>query len=127
MLSKYIIFAIIATITNIAVQAICFNFYKGPFSLQVAIIFGTASGLVLKYLLDKKFVFSHSTENLKAEGQTFTLYTLMGVFTTIIFWGIEWLFYLFLQFDWAKYLGAIIGLSIGYIIKFYLDKKFVFN
>ena len=28
--------------------------------------------------------------------------------------------------DNAKYLGAVIGLSIGYIVKYFLDKKFVF-
>jgi len=50
----------------------------------------------------------------------------MSVFTTIIFWGTEIGFDVIFDNDNAKYLGAVIGLSIGYIVKYFLDKKFVF-
>ena len=50
----------------------------------------------------------------------------MAVFTTIIFWGTEIAFDTLFQDPNAKYLGAVIGLSIGYIIKYFLDKKYVF-
>ncbi|WP_020531124.1 GtrA family protein [Flexithrix dorotheae] len=127
MLYKYIFFAVIATITNILVQAISFHFYQGIFYLQVAMLFGTGAGLVLKYILDKKFVFSHTSDSLQNEGKTFSLYTLMGVFTTFIFWGVEAAFHFLLDYDWAKYVGAVVGLGIGYVIKFHLDKRFVFS
>ena len=35
-------------------------------------------------------------------------------------------FYYLLPNPNAKYIGAVIGLSIGYIIKYFLDKRFVF-
>ena len=62
----------------------------------------------------------------KDDAKNFVLYSLMGVFTTIIFWGTEIAFDALSQNPNSKYLGAIIGLSIGYIIKYFLDKKFVF-
>ena len=87
---------------------------------------GTLTGLVVKFVLDKKLIFFHVVENKKDDAKKFTLYSLMGVFTTIIFWGTEIAFDVFSQNPNAKYLGAVIGLSIGYIIKYFLDKKFVF-
>ena len=50
----------------------------------------------------------------------------MGIFTTIIFWGTEIAFDVIFKSAGAKYIGAIIGLGIGYIIKYFLDKKYVF-
>ena len=88
--------------------------------------FGTLAGLVAKYILDKKFIFYHIPTNKKDDAKKFTLYSLMGVFTTSIFWGTEIAFDTFSQGPNSKYLGAVIGLSIGYIIKYFLDKKYVF-
>ncbi len=84
---------------------------------------GTLSGLIFKYFLDKKYVFQHVAENRKAETKTFLVYALMGLATTFIFWGVEWIFNGF----GAKYLGAAIGLALGYITKFFLDQTFVFK
>ena len=126
MLFKYILFAILATSLNILVQAVCFQFYDGKFSLQIAIVLGTGIGLIFKFFLDKKYVFSQNFSDLHTEGKIFSLYSLMGIFTTLIFWCFEAVFYYFIHFSWAKYLGAITGLGIGYFIKYHLDKKFVF-
>jgi putative flippase GtrA len=87
---------------------------------------GTLAGLVLKYILDKKYIFYHETKGKKDEGKKFFLYSLMGVFTTFIFWGFEIGFFYIFENQNAKYIGAVIGLSIGYITKYYLDKKYVF-
>ena len=57
----------------------------------------------------------------------FLLYALTGVVTTMVFWFSEIFFDIMFDFDSAKYVGAIIGLSIGYIAKYYLDKKYVFK
>ncbi|UZS00099.1 GtrA family protein [Chondrinema litorale] len=126
MLLKYIIFAIISTFFNILIQALSLFLYKGVFDLQIAILCGTGFGFLLKYFLDKKYVFYHTTDDIKKEGKTFGLYTLMGVFTTLIFWFTEMLFNFLIDYSWSKYLGAIIGLGIGYFIKYQLDKKYVF-
>jgi putative flippase GtrA len=89
-------------------------------------LLGTLAGLVVKYVLDKKFIFYHKVKGKKDDAKKFALYSLMGVFTTIIFWGTEITFDMVSQDPNAKYLGAVVGLSIGYAIKYALDKKFVF-
>jgi putative flippase GtrA len=87
---------------------------------------GTLAGLVTKYILDKKWIFYHTPKDKKDDARKFMLYSFMGVFTTVIFWGTEMLFYYFVPYPNAKYVGAVIGLSIGYVIKYFLDRKFVF-
>ncbi len=123
---KYTIFAIISTLFNLLFQYFSFLVYEGFASLYLAMFIGTLAGLVVKYILDKKFIFYHKVENKKDDAKKFALYSLMGVFTTIIFWGTEIAFDALSTNENAKYLGAIIGLSIGYVIKYFLDKKFVF-
>jgi len=127
MLQRYILFAILSTIVNLAIQYITLSLYSGQTSLLFAIFNGTASGLVLKYFLDKNYVFKYESKGKLQEGLLFVLYSLMGVFTTIIFWSVEIFFDFVFNYDGAKYVGAVVGLTIGYVVKFYLDKKYVFK
>ncbi len=120
---RYIIFAIISTVVNLSAQWFSFFVYDGFLALYVAMILGTLSGLVVKYILDKKYIFFHETKSKKDDGKKFMLYSFMGVFTTFIFWGFEIVFDMFE----LKYVGAVLGLSIGYVVKYFLDKKFVFK
>ncbi len=124
---RYIIFAVISTLVNLLFQYISFSLYSGFLSLYIAMFFGTLSGLILKYILDKKYIFYHKPKNRKDDGKKFLLYSLMGVFTTFIFWVFEIGFDYIFKSENAKYMGAIIGLSIGYVVKYFLDKKFVFK
>lgn len=124
---KYALFAGIATAANIGTQHVCLAVYDGPFSLYAAMAAGTLVGLVIKYVLDKKFIFYHETAGARDDLFKFIVYTFMGVFTTAIFWGSELLFNYLFAFPEAKYLGAVAGLSIGYITKYNLDKRFVFR
>ena len=101
--------------------------YDAAYSLYVAMLVGTLVGLVVKFLLDKHYIFKAKTEHLHEDVQHFTLYSLTGVFTTAIFWLFELSFDYWFEHDNAKYLGALIGLSIGYLIKYQLDKQFVFR
>lgn len=123
---KYTIFAVIASLFNLFFQYISFLVYSGFASLYVAMFFGILPGLVGKYILDKKFIFFHTPKDNKDNLKKFALYSLMGLFTTIIFCGTEITFDALSQDPNSKYLGAIIGLSIGYIVKYFLDKKYVF-
>jgi len=123
---KYTLFALISTFFNLLFQYLSFGVYNGFGSLYVAMFLGTLAGLVVKYILDKKFIFYHTPKDKKDDARKFALYSLMGVFTTIIFWGTEIAFDALSQDPNAKYLGAVIGLSIGYVIKYFLDKKYVF-
>ena len=123
---KYVFFALISTLFNLLFQYLSFLGYQGFSALYLAMFLGTLAGLVVKYVLDKKFIFYHEVKDKKDDVKKFALYSLMGVFTTVIFWGTEIAFDALSQDPNAKYFGAVIGLSIGYIIKYFLDKKFVF-
>jgi putative flippase GtrA len=123
---KYTIFAAISTLFNLLFQYFSFLVYIGFGSIYVAMFFGTLAGLVAKYILDKKFIFYHTPTDKKDNAKKFALYSLTGIFTTIIFWATEIAFDALSQDPNAKYLGAVIGLSIGYVIKYFLDNKYVF-
>lgn len=122
----YALFATIAIIANILAQDIFLKIYQAEFAFSLSILCGTAVGLVLKYWLDKKFIFRFVAKSLKQHGRTFMLYTVMGVLTTLIFWGTEWAFELMFQTKEMRYLGGVLGLVVGYIVKYFLDKKYVF-
>ena len=124
---KYTLFAVISTIFNLFFQYLSFWVYSEDKSIYIAMLIGTLAGLISKYILDKKYIFYHLTKNKIDNVKKFILYTLTGVFTTAIFWGTELGFNAILNNKNAKYLGAIIGLTIGYIIKYFLDKKYVFK
>jgi len=124
---KYILFAFASILVNLIFQYISFTLYTGAFYFYVAMFIGTLVGLIFKYILDKKYIFYYQVKTKKDNSKKFLLYSLMGVFTTFIFWGFEIGFDYLFQTEIAKYIGAIIGLIIGYSIKYFLDKKFVFR
>jgi putative flippase GtrA len=123
---KYIVFGIIATLVNLCFQFFSFFIFSGQGSLYFAMFMGTLAGLLVKYILDKKYIFNFYPINITDDTKKFLLYSFMGIFTTLVFWGIEIMFNSLFQSYYAKYIGATIGLSIGYIFKYFLDKKYVF-
>ena len=124
---KYAVFAAMATAVNIGIQRIVLAIYQGRYALWAAMACGTAAGLLLKYILDKRYIFRYVVRSRSEDVIKFILYTLMGTVTTGLFWGTEYLFDRFLPFLQAKYLGAFAGLSLGYTAKYFLDKHFVFR
>lgn len=123
----YIIFALIATAANIAAQDCSVRVYGGAFSVALSIFIGTGVGLLVKYELDRRYIFRFYPKNKRAHQKTFLLYALMGIFTTLIFWGFEWAFHLIFATKEMRYLGGILGLAIGYCSKYHLDKRYVFT
>jgi putative flippase GtrA len=123
---NYTVFAIVAILANIGSQDISLRIYGGLYSVTVSVLIGTAVGLVVKYLLDKKYIFQYKIVSASHDTRTFSLYTFMGVITTIIFWGFEFGFDYLFQSKVMRYTGGVIGLAIGYSIKYQLDKRFVF-
>lgn len=123
---KYSFFVIIAILINLFFQYLVDLFYTGILQFYVSIAAGTCAGLVVKYVLDKNYIFYFETESFKKSISKLFLYSLMGVITTIIFWGTEFLFYYVFNSSYAKYFGGLLGLSLGYLTKYHLDKNFVF-
>ncbi len=124
---RYGAFAVIATLANLAIQRAVLQFGDtGPY-FAAAVGAGTIVGLVMKYLLDKRWIFYDVETGVKNHGRKFSLYTAMGIITTAIFWGTETAFWLIWQTDLMRELGAVIGLGIGYVVKYKLDRRFVFT
>jgi putative flippase GtrA len=123
----YLLLAAIATLINIATQDLVARAFPGPGSLWLAMLAGTGAGLVVKYILDKRYIFRFQAASLAHDSQTFLLYTTAGVLTTMIFWGVEVGFDHLFQTRSARYAGAVLGLGLGYLCKYRLDKRFVFR
>lgn len=124
---RYAAFAALATGVNVGSQYLSLAAYTGPLALGLAMVLGTGTGLVTKYLLDKHYIFFDTDNSVRGHSVKFTLYSLMGVATTAMFWGTELLFHTLLPGEHMKYVGAVIGLAIGYMTKYHLDRRFVFR
>ena len=127
LLFLYSLFAIIAIVANVLSQEFALLFYQGAHELVVAIPVGTAVGLVVKFVLDRKYIFKADTVPLSKDGRQFIAYAATGVLTTVLFWGSEIAFELLFESREARYFGAILGLGCGYLLKYQLDRRFVFT
>lgn len=116
----------IATATNIGAQELVIRTYSGSYDVLLSVIVGTGVGLIVKYVLDKRYIFRFRTRNVAHDSWTFVLYTVMGLATTVIFWGFEFGFNHVFATKEMRYVGGVIGLAIGYLTKYHLDKRYVF-
>lgn len=122
---RYAAFAVIATFANLGAQRLVWAATEGWY--VPALMTGTLVGLVVKYWLDKRWIFFDNRRGIRGETRTFGLYTLTGVGTTALFWGSETLFWVIGQSQIMRETGAVLGLTAGYVIKYNLDKRFVFQ
>ena len=122
----YGFFAVIAMATNLTAQALVMYFNNNSHAMLLSMLVGTGVGLVTKYILDKHYIFIFKAENLAHDGRLFLLYSVMGIVTTALFWIIEYGFHWIFATELMRYIGGAIGLIMGYLIKYRLDKQFVF-
>ena len=137
----YMLFAVISTGVNLGSQygiknllTNIFEFRKTIFFLSkefeiyflIQLVTGTVLGFITKFILDKFIVFEEKHKDIKHTLRQIIIYGILAVFTTIVFWGFEFAFKLFFCFTNSELVGGFIGLALGYTIKFFLDKKFVF-
>lgn len=122
----YAAFAGVATLANLGAQRLVLRAGEGPGLFALAVICGTGLGLVVKYALDKRWIFADPATGLRAHGRKFSLYTAMGLVTTVIFWSTETAFWLIWHTHFAREVGAVLGLAVGYGVKYHLDRRFVF-
>lgn len=134
LLIRYSFFAVVATLTNLGVQRIALWLgglilprLPDGLLLSGAILAGTGAGLLLKYFLDKRWIFGDVETGLAAHSRKLGLYTAMGIATTAIFWTFEYSAWLLWGTTLAREAGAVVGLAIGYAVKYWLDRRFVFR
>ncbi len=124
--TRYILFAILSTLVNLLSQFLTFVILDYMYETYIAIANGTIAGLLVKYLLDKYYIFNLNVKEYSSSN-TFVPYVLTSILTTIIFWVTELWFINYIQIPYTEYIGAIVGLSMGYTLKYFLDRDFVFN
>lgn len=118
---RYVLFAALATGCNLLAQHAVLA-TSAP--LVAAMAMGTMAGLVTKYLLDRHWIFHDRDPALVRQ---FGLYSLTGLFTTLLFWGTELAFAAAFDSALMRDLGAVLGLAAGYFTKYRLDRRFVFQ
>lgn len=123
---RYIAFAILATLANLATQQAVIGFSPvAPLAASMAA--GTLIGFAAKYSLDKHFIFFDPYSGHAREAAKVLLYGLFSIVTTLVFWAFEASFWAIWHSDFAKYTGAVLGLALGYAAKFLLDRRFTFR
>ncbi len=80
---------------------------------------------IIKFFLDKFFVFRAMSKKLKQTSREFTKYLFFAVLTTLENLGIQ--FILTNLFHTPIELSVFIALPIGYLTKFFLDRTYVFQ
>src|SRR5260370_33287974 len=74
----YTIIAVIATAANLGAPELTVRAWHGAFQIELSVFIGTGVGLVVKYVLDKIFIFRFRAASTLHDLQTFILYTGMG-------------------------------------------------
>jgi putative flippase GtrA len=123
----YALFAAISTVVNIGSQVVVHRLVGWAFETVIALAVGTGAGLVVKYVLDKKFIFGYSTRSFTHDLKLLALYATMSLVTTGIFWSFEFGFIAIFRSEFMGYVGGALGLTIGYVAKYHLDRRFVFR
>lgn len=124
---RYSLFAVLATLANLGAQRLVLLTGEGGWHFAAAMLAGTALGLIVKYVLDKRWIFADTETGLRAHGRKFGLYSVMGLVTTAIFWATETAFWLAFGTHTAREIGAVLGLAVGYVVKYHLDRRYVFT
>ncbi|MFX1409884.1 MAG: GtrA family protein [Promethearchaeota archaeon] len=97
-----------------------------PFNMPELIgsIFAVGITYIIKFFLDKFIVFKMTEKELKETSIEFLKYFGFAILTTIENIGIQ--FFLTNFINTPLEISLIIALSIGYLTKFFLDRKYVF-
>lgn len=122
---RYVAFGLVSIAANVGTQDVILRLMPNV-AVFTSVVGGTAIGFVLKYWLDKKWIFFFKSHSKAHEARTVTLYAVFSVFTTLLFWATEMGFWWLWRQPEAKYTGALLGLFVGFVIKYQLDRRFVF-
>ncbi|WEY37853.1 GtrA family protein [Paraburkholderia sp. SUR17] len=142
----YAFFAALSIAANLGVQTIAYRVYLAAagwladadlfctaasspcaaWAVPFSVCAGTGMGLVVKYLLDKTWIFRYEHRNAAHGARTFVLYVVMGIGTTLVFWLFEFGAQALFHTEPARLAGGALGLVAGYVAKYRLDKRFVF-
>ncbi len=98
-----------------------------PFNMRELIgsVFAVGITYIIKFFLDKYIVFKKTGSGLKETSIEFAKYFGFAILTTLENIGIQFLLTNYLNSPLE--LSFVIALTIGYLTKFFLDKRYIFN
>ena len=123
-LTTYVACVVVSSASNFVAQE--FFYWHWP-HIQLAMLFGAAVALVVKYTLVRKYAFAFKSRNHSHEAQVFFVYGVLGVLTMALFWAIELGFYYYISIPYSRQIGTVVGLLVCGYFKFVLDRDYVFN
>jgi putative flippase GtrA len=126
-LSNYVVIGVLSAAINLSAQVLIIWAYKGAYAVEFSILIGTVMGMPPRYFLEKRYVFSFTSENIFHDGKLFFQYSFYSTFTTLVFWSVEYSFHVIFNDDLMRYVGGVVGLTIGFYLKYQIDKRFVFR
>lgn len=125
-LAKYGTFAMVAGAANLVSQEIVVR--TDPLlPVAVSILAGTVVAFLVKYLLVKRWVFADPYHSHVHEARKVVFYCVLGFATTTIFWACELAAWWIWRDPAIKYAGAVIGLVLSHVAKYFLDRDLVFT
>lgn len=124
---RYASFAGVPKIANIANRHVVLRFGETGGRFAAALGGPGIVDLAIIYLLDRRRIFYGVETDVKHYSREFSLYLVLALITTAIFWRTETAFWLIWQTNFTAKLGAVLGLLVGCVVKYDLDRRFVFT
>lgn len=125
--TRYAAFALFSTAVNWAMQLAILRTIPGRFSIYAALFVGTGAGFVVKYLLDKNYIFQHASANRTQEAWVLALYLGTSIVMTAFYLVSQAVIFFVYGEGVVYYASGTAVLLLGYAIKFALDGRFVFG
>lgn len=123
---KYSFFVVISTLLNLLFQYCRFFALCRLWLSLCGYIFWNIGRAGYQVCIGYEIYFSHTTTDKADDAKKFVLCAFKEVFTTIIFWGTELTFNAVFKSPYTKYVGAVTGMAVGYVINYFLEKKYDF-
>lgn len=125
-LAKYCTFAMAAGAANLVTQELVVQ-AAPSWPVMLSILAGTGVAFLVKYVGVKLWVFADPYHSHGHEARKVVRYALLGFLTTTIFWAIELAAWWIWRDPQIKYAGAVVGLALSHVAKYFLDRDYVFN
>lgn len=127
LVASYAGFAALAAAVNLGTQRAILGGSEAPARFAAALVAGTLAGMAVKYVLDSRWIFHAGPADAATHGKRIGRYAGTSVVTTLVFWGTEAAFFAVSPTQGSREAGALLGLAMGYVLKYKLDRRLVFN
>lgn len=124
---RYASFAVLSIGINWLMQFCMLRTVPGTSAIYVALAAGTGAGFAAKYLLDRNFIFYHTSSDAGQELWVMALYLGTSVLMTGLYLASQGIMYYKYGECALYYISGTLVLMCGYTTKFILDGLFVFR